>query len=58
MRLNSLRSLLATMITPHNQTLVTLTNHWHKMVQVAELSEQKTNDLALVLGPLLMRPLV
>jgi hypothetical protein len=56
MRLNSLRSLLATMTTPHFHTLVALANHWYKMVQNAGLSDSKLNELAQALGVLILRP--
>ena len=36
MRLNSLRSLLATMSSPHFHTLVTLASYWSKYVHVID----------------------
>ena len=44
------------MITPHFQTLITLAQHWHKVARADDMNEQHVNELALVLGPLLLRP--
>jgi hypothetical protein len=45
MRLNSVRSLLATMITPHFQTLMALVNHWNLVTKNLKATETQINEL-------------
>ena len=56
MRLNSIRSLLATMPSCHLATLHYFMKYWHDLLKHSPNHGDKVSSLALLLGPILLRP--
>ncbi|KAJ3328306.1 hypothetical protein HDU76_010194 [Blyttiomyces sp. JEL0837] len=56
MRLGSLKSLLATLSTPHYHSLVALVGHMHKITASLDRDSAKLAELAQLMGPMILRP--